>query len=106
MARIELSFYDKNYTIEYNRAIVKEFLRNKDKLDQKSEIDQVVALIKFGLEMHHKDDMPEDDVILDWALALGEDLKGFIEALRDLIQGAIASIEEDRKNLKWAKVEA
>lgn len=106
MARIELSFYDRDYTIEYNRAIVKEFLKNKSKIEEKTDIEQVIILIQYGLKMHHKDEMPDEDVILDWALALGNSLKDFVEALRDLIQGAIASIEEDRKNLKWAKVDA
>lgn len=106
MARINLSFYDKDYTIEYNRAIVKKYLSNQQKLETLDPIDQVLALIEYGLEMHHKDDMPSRDVIFDWVMALGDSLAEFVEALKDLIQGAIASIEEDRKNLKWAKVEA
>ena len=102
MARIELSFYDKKYVIEYNRASVKEFILAKPK----NEFEQVVLLIKCGLEMHHKKDMPSDDDIFSWVMALGDSMKSFAEALRDLIQGVLNTFEEDRKNLKWGKVEA
>lgn len=106
MARINLSFYDKEYTIEYNRAVIKDFLKNQEVIENKPQIEQVVILIKYGLTMHHEKEMPSNDNILDWVLALGDSQTAFVEALRSLIQGAIASIEEDRKNLKWAKVEA
>lgn len=103
MARIELSFYDKNYTIEYNRMSVKEFLMNKDKGD---ELDKAVTLIKCGLKMHHADDMPSDADILGWVMALGEGLDDFAKALTGMIQDVISVLETDRKNLKWGKVEA
>lgn len=103
MARIELSFYDKKYTIEYNRASVKEFLKIKDAGD---EIDQAVALIKCGLIMHHKDDMPKDSEVLGWVLALGEDLNNFAQALTGMVQDVLTTLKADRKNLKWGKVEA
>jgi len=103
MARIELSFYDKKYTIEYNRVSVKEFLQLKGTGD---EIDQAVALIKCGLAMHHKNDMPKDSEVLGWVMALGEDLKEFADALTGMVQDVLTTLQTDRKNLKWAKVEA
>lgn len=103
MARIELTFYDKSYIIEYNRASVKEFLMLKNKGD---EIEQVVALIRCGLVMHHEKDMPTNNDILGWVLALGEDVKDFANALQGMVQDVLTTLETDRKNLKWGKVEA
>ena len=103
MARIELSFYDKNYVIEFNRASVKGFLQVKDKGD---ELDQVVALIKSGLLMHHKDDMPSDDEVFGWVMAMGEDIKPFAETLQEMVRDVLNALESDRKNLKWEKVKA
>ena len=106
MARkqIELSFYDKKYLIEYNRASIKTFLRFKDK--ETDEIEQVIMLIKCGLEMHHKDEMPEDDIIFGWVLALGDDIKEFAKALQEMVQDVLDTFKSDRKNLKWGKIEA
>ena len=100
--RIELSFYDKKYIIEYNRASVREVLKN----DKGDEIDQIVALLKAGLTMHHKEELPSDDEIFGWVLALGEDTKQFAEALQEMVQDVLDTFKDDRKNLKWAKVEA
>lgn len=101
MARkIELEFYDKKYTIEYNRASVKEIFAKKSEDD----IEQVVALIKGGLILHHKDDMPSDDDIIGWVIALGKDLEPFATALKEMVQEVINTFESDRKNLKWRKV--
>ena len=101
MARkIELEFYDNTYIIEYTRASVKEiFLK-----EGKDEIEQVVALIKGGLQLHHKDNMPTDDEIFGWVMALGEDLKPFAEALQAMVQEVLETFKTDRKNLKWRKV--
>lgn len=103
MARIELSFYDKNYVIEFNRASVKGFLKIRD---NGNELDQVVALIKSGLIMHHENDMPSDDEIFGWVMAMGEEVKDFAEALQGMVQEVLDAFKEDRKNLKWGKVEA
>lgn len=101
MARINLSFNDKEYVIEYNRASIREFLKVKENLD---ELDQVIALIKCGLIMHHKKDMPDEDEIFGWVMAMGDDIKDFAEALREMVQEALDVIKTDRKNLKWEKV--
>ena len=101
MARIELSFYDKDYVIEFNRASVKGFLKVRNSGD---ELDQVVALIKSGLLMHHEDDMPTDDLILGWVLAMGDDIKVFAEKLQSMVQEVLNSLKADRKNLKWREV--
>ena len=102
MARIELSFYDKKFTIEYNRASVKDFLKIKNKEDQ---IDQAIALIKCGLQMHHAHEMPSDDEIIGWVFAMGGDLEKFASTLQEMVQGVITTLEGDRKNLKWGKVD-
>ena len=103
MARINLSFIDKEYVIEYNRASIRESLKVKENLD---ELNQVIALIKCGLIMHHEDDvdMPDEDEIFGWVMAMGDDIKDFAEALREMVQEALDVIKTDRKNLKWEKV--
>lgn len=100
--QIELSFYDKKYIIEYNRASVKAVVKNENQ----DTIDQVVNLIKCGLIMHHEKEMPTDDEIFGWVLALGDDIKAFAEALQELVQDVLETFKNDRKNLKWGKVEA
>lgn len=102
MARIELSFYDKKYTIEYNRASVKEFMKING---MKDDVERSIALIKCGLIMHHENDMPSDDEIIGWVFAMGEDLKEFADVLLEMLQGVINTIKSDRKNLKWGKVD-
>ena len=100
MARkIELEFYDKKYTIEYNRASVKEIILN----NKQDTIEQVVVLIKSGLVIHHKDNMPTDEEIFGWVVALGEDVKEFATALQEMVQEVLDTFESDRKNLKWRK---
>lgn len=99
---IELSFYDKKYTIEYNRASVRKIIKLKDSGD---EVEQLITLIKAGLEMHHSNDMPSDDDIFGWVLALGDDMKAFAEELQSIIEDVVNTFKEDRKNLKWGKVE-
>ena len=100
MARkIELEFYDKTYTIEYNRASVKEIILN----NKQDTIEQVVVLIKSGLVIHHKDNMPTDEEIFGWVVALGEDVKEFATALQEMVQEVLDTFESDRKNLKWRK---
>ena len=101
MARIELSFNDKNYVIEYNRASIREFLKHKD---DKDELEQVVTLIRCGLIMHHMNDMPSSDEIFGWVLSMGGDAERFVEALREMIQDTLNVLKADRKNLKWEKV--
>ena len=101
MARIELSFNDKAYVIEYNRASIREFLKNKE---GKDELEQVVELVKAGLLLHHQNEMPSDDNVFGWLMAMGEDLKDFADALHGMVQDVLNTIKEDRKNLKWEKV--
>lgn len=101
MARkIELEFYDKKYTIEYNRASVKEIFSKQGNDD----LEQVIALIKGGLLLHHANEMPTDEEILGWVIALGDSVKEFAEALKEMVQEVISTFESDRKNLKWRKV--
>ena len=95
MARkIELEFYDKKYIIEYNRKAVADVVRFKGKDD----IDVVVNLIKCGLSKNHEKDMPSDDEIIGWVMALGDDLTAFAEALKELVQDVLNTFENDRKN--------
>lgn len=109
MARIELSFYDKKYVIEFDRESVKEFFRQKDEILKESDdpidnAEQLVAFIKCGLIKHHKNDMPSDDDIFGWVMAMGEDAMPFMEALRDMVNDVLTVVQTDRKNLKWGKV--
>ena len=101
--KIELDFYDKKYTIEYNRYSVKCVLTN-NKSDEP--LNQAINLIKCGLIMHHENELPTDDVIFGWVVAMGKNLEPFAEELRNMVQDVLKTFEEDRKNLKWAKVEA
>ena len=100
--QIELSFYDKTYIIEYNRASVRAVVKE----EKQDTIDQVVNLIKCGLIMHHEHELPSDDEIFGWVMALGDDIKEFAEALQELVQAVLDTFKNDRKNLKWGKIEA
>ncbi len=104
MARtqIKLSFYDKDYILEYNRASVRDVL----KIKSDDTIDNVVALVKAGLKMHHADNMPSDEEVFGWVLAIGDDTKAFAETLQQMVQEVLDTFESDRKNLKWGKIEA
>ena len=100
MARkIELEFYDKKYIIEYNRSAVLDVVSFKGE----SDIETIVNLIRCGLKKNHEKDMPTDDEIKGWLMALGEDLTAFAEELREMVQEVISTFESDRKNLKWRK---
>ena len=101
MARIELSFNDKNYTIEYDRASIREFLKHKDEGD---EIEQIINLVKCGLIKHHKNDMPSDDDVFGWVMVMGESVKDFAEALHEMVQDVLDTFKTETKNLKWEKV--
>ena len=101
MARIELSFNDKNYTIEYDRASIREFLKSKE---GKDEIEQVICLVKCGLLKHHKEDMPSEDDIFGWVMAMGENVESFADTLHEMVQGVLDTFKNDAKNLKWEKV--
>ena len=103
MARkIELDFYDKTYVIEYNRASVKEiFLK-----DSKDEIEQVISLIKGGLLLHHKNDMPSDEEILGWIIALGSDLEDFAKESGFNVLGRLPIVSENAKKVDEGKVES
>ena len=97
---INLSFRDRDFIIEYNRSSVKYVLTH-----QKEElIDQLIVMIKGGLLMHHEKEMPTDDEVFGWVMALGDDMKVFAETLEEMVQGVLSTFEEDRKNLKWGKV--
>lgn len=100
MARIELTFNDKEWTIEYNRASIRDFLS----IEPKGNIEQLIALIRGGLKMHHADEMPSDDDIFGWVVSMGDDAKRFGEALREMVQEVLDTLKSDRKNLKWEKV--
>lgn len=101
MARIELSFNDKNYTIEYDRASIREFLKSKD---GKDDIEQIICLVKCGLIKNHKNDMPSDDDIFGWVMAMGENVEAFADALHGMVQDVLDTFKSDAKNLKWEKV--
>ena len=104
MARIiDLHFNDKDYVIEFTRESVKELFKLKQGVEEKDAFDGAVELIKIGLLAHHKNDMPDDEVITSWIFALGSDLEAFIKEMRNSIDETINAIKQDQqsKNLKW-----
>ena len=108
MARINVEFYDKKYTIEFDRESTKEFFKirkdfNKETKDPLDKTRQLIDLIKCGLMKHHADDMPSDDEVFGWVLAMGEDAKPFMEALVDMINEIMQTVQTDRKNFHWGK---
>ena len=110
MARINVEFYDKKYTIEFDRESTKEFFKNKDNFkknveDPVEKTQQLILLIKCGLAKHHANDMPSDDDVLGWILAMGEDAKPFMEALIDMLNDVLQTVKSDRKNFHWGKVD-
>ena len=66
--------------------------------------EQIINLVKCGLTKHHKDDMPSDDDIFGWVMAMGESVKDFAEALHEMVQGVLDTFKTETKNLKWEKV--
>ena len=110
MARIEVKFYDKDYIIEFDRESVKDFFKlkgalNKKEKDPMEQTKLLIALIKCGLIKHHADDIPSDDVVFGWVMAMGKDAPKFMEALRDMVNDVITTVETDRKNFQWGKVD-
>lgn len=100
MARkIELEFYDKKYVIEYNRSAVLDVVG----FNGENDFETIVNLIRCGLKKNHEKDMPTDEEIKGWLLALGNDLTAFADALKEMVQEVISTFESDRKNLKWRK---
>ena len=102
MARIiDLQFNDKTYSIEYNRASVLKLFTLKS--NDKDEIEGAIDLIYCGLLKHHENDMPDRDEIVGWVLAMGEDIKPFLEELQKSIQKTLELVQSEQKskNLKW-----
>lgn len=104
MARIiDLQFNDKTYSIEYNReAVLKLYTLKTDSVEDTME--SAINLIYCGLLKHHKNEMPDREVIIEWLLSMGEDIQNFVEELQNCIQEVLNVIENDQKkskNLKW-----
>ena len=112
MARkiIKLSFYDKEYTIEYaNRIEVKEYFAKLSELSKAEHtldngIKAVVILLKAGLIEHHSKEMPSDEDVERWATSI-PNVKEFYETLLSMVQEVVSLIENDTKNLKWEVVQ-
>lgn len=104
MARkIDLSFNDRKYTIEYNRESVAKFMANMEGKDSESTIDLAVRLIECGLIKNHANEVPDRETIISWLFSLGGELQDFVNALKDCVQDVMNIIEQDTKskNLKW-----
>jgi hypothetical protein len=102
MARIiDLQFNDKTYSIEYNREAVLKIFSLKN--DENDEMENAINLIYCGLLKHHRNEMPDREVIIEWLLALGEDTHAFISELQQCIQEVLEVVQKDQKskNLKW-----
>ena len=101
MARtIKVSFYDKDYTIEFDRSSVRYVLEHT----KEDGMQQAIVLIKGGLLKHHKNELPSDDDIFGWIMAMGKEMTEFASALQEMVQEVLKAFEDDRKNFKWAKV--
>ena len=84
MARIiDLQFNDKKYSIEYNREAVLKLYTLKD--EQEDTMESAINLIYCGLLKHHKEEMPDREVIIGWLLSMGQDTKAFVEELQNCI---------------------
>ncbi len=104
MARINIEFNDKKYSIEYNReAIVKMLSSNKN---DDSEVEQAVSLIYWGLYKHHKNEMPEREEIYSWLLSMGDQVESFVKALQSSIEDVLTAVGKEQKqgNFKWEVV--
>lgn len=102
MARIiDLQFKDKTYSIEYNRESIVKLMSKRSQ--DKDTFDLAIDLIECGLMKNHKDETPDREEIIGWLLALGDDLKPFVEALQESVEAVINVIKDDQKskNLKW-----
>lgn len=110
MARIKLSFYDKDYIIEFaNRIEVKEYFAQLSTLEKSNDVNDgikaLVILLKAGLVEHHKNEMPSDEQLERWATSM-PNAKKFYEKLMSMVQEVVSVIEQDTKNLKWEVEEA
>lgn len=102
MARIiDLQFKDKTYSIEYNRESIVKLMAKRSQSDDT--FDLAINLVECGLMKNHKNDMPDREEIIGWLLAMGDDLKPFVEALQKNVEEVINLIKDDQKskNLKW-----
>lgn len=105
MARkIKVQFDDKTYILEYNRESIIKLMSSLS--DDESEIEQAINIIYYGLWKHHANEMPEKDLIYGWVIAMGSDLKPFVEELQKSIQEILETVKGEQKqgNLKWEVV--
>lgn len=104
MARINVEFNDRKYIIEYNRRSIVKLMESQNEKD--SEIESAVKIIYYGLYKNHSNDMPDMDDIYGWIIAMGEQLKPFVEALNGLIQDVLTTVknEQENKGFKWGVV--
>ena len=106
MARkIKIQFNDRDYFIEYNRESIVKLMSSLQK--HKDGLEQAIDLIYYGLLKNHANEMPERDLIIGWAIAMGDQLKPFAEAVKDLVQDVVTIIQSEQKqgNLKWEVVD-
>ena len=102
--KIKISFNDKDYIIEYNRESVMKLM---EKLNEKeSDMEHAIEIVYCGLLKHHKDDMPERDVIFGWVLSMGDKAEGFVQALQGCVQEVLDAVKKETEsgNLKWEVV--
>ena len=118
---IDIQFNDKTYTIEHDRASVYAYFGNKLKQlenqdanieDIKNEelvkkvmssitLDDIVDIVYYGLQKHHKDDMPSKDELFGLIVVL-PNLEGFFTEVVNSIKEVLSAIKEDKKgNATW-----
>lgn len=100
---IDITFNEKTYSLEFDRYSVLKFMEAQNG-EPKAEISNAIALVRCGLIKHHSRDLPSEDEIFGWLIAMGEeDLKAFISELNKCIEEVTTALKETKKtgNLKW-----
>ena len=102
MARIiDIEYNSKHYVIEYNRSALFD-LAQKGGFQEGVEptFDTIVEIVRYGLQKHHKDDMPTDDEIKELIFDI-EDIEGFVKELGNCISETANALKEKQGNAKW-----
>lgn len=98
---IDITFNDKTYALEYDRYSVLKFMEKQNKSGEDGVL-SAINLVSCGLIKHHANELPSDDEVLGWLLAMGDDLEPFTKELSKSVEEVITSLKETQQgNLKW-----
>ena len=101
MARvIDIEFNDRKFTIEYNRKSVVRFMTMQE---NDNDLNTAIKLIQCGLLKHHENELPDEDEIFAWVLAMGDDAQAFVSALKECVEEVLNTIKNDKEQsgFKW-----